>query len=39
MEIIRFIFADAFHFVGCAFLLWLTLDGIKDIVKALRGTP
>lgn len=35
-EVLKFTFSSPCVFIGVAFLIWLTLDGIATIVRAVR---
>jgi hypothetical protein len=36
LEILEFIFADFWHFIGIWFLIYAFFDGIAGIIRALR---
>lgn len=36
MDFVRYILGDFWHFAGFVFILWIVLDGIADIVRAIK---
>jgi hypothetical protein len=39
MELLKFVFAGFWHFLGTLILVAAVLNGAAEIIRALRGTP
>lgn len=37
MQVLEFIFASFWHFAGCFLILGLLVNGLVNIIEALRG--
>ncbi|BCT30424.1 hypothetical protein BVAD3_40980 (plasmid) [Bacillus velezensis] len=39
LDILKFIFSDFNHWLGSVFILWLTLEGLAQLIQAIRIKP